>query len=307
MTDIKNKFTRIFDKLFVWQWTLGLFYGKMEDIILTKSFDPDIKWMPIEAFQRFVADPFFCEKEGKEIHIMAEEFKFEKDYGKITLLTFNEALEKVGEKELLDTHCHLSYPFSFRENNRIYVFPESGKSGKLSCYEYDPKAQKLIFLQSVVNLPLIDSTIVKYENKYWLFGTLFGGNSSRKLMIYFSDNLMGPYKEHPKNPVTDSLNGSRPAGNFINIKGNLFRPAQNSANHYGESITIYRVNILNEEEYKEEVYMQIAINRKKTANSRFRTIHTINEMQGVIVVDGAKRVFSPYCKLKYWLKRRFRP
>ncbi|HVT83817.1 MAG TPA: hypothetical protein VHD35_01375, partial [Chitinophagaceae bacterium] len=177
---------------------------------------------------------------------------------------------------------------------------------KLSCYEYLPEEQKLIFLQTILEWPVMDPTVLKFNNKYWIFGTLYGKSSRRNLFIFFSDNIMGPYKQHPKNPVTNSLNGSRPAGNFIRVDGSLFRPAQNCENRYGESITINKVSILDEKNYKEEPFMQIAVNKEKKSNKGIQTIHTINALGNMIVVDGEKRIFYPFSKIKHRVVKYFK-
>lgn len=303
----QNLVNKIYEKLCIRQWTIGFFQGNIEEIIRNKSFDPDIQWLPIEQFRRFFADPFILGKKDNALYILAEEFNYKENYGKILLLTFDESFRKKNEKVVLDTQSHLSYPYVYRENNRIYVFPEAGNSGKLSCYEYDPEQQKLIFLQAIIDLPLKDSTVLKYNGKYWIFATLGGENAHRKLFIFFSDNIMGPYEQHSENPVTDSLNGSRPAGNFIQVDGCLFRPAQNCENRYGESITINKVSVLNENNYREEPYMQIAINKEKKLNKGIQTIHTINAFGNIIVTDGEKRAFYPFSKFKCWLIKRFKP
>jgi hypothetical protein len=297
----QNLIKKIYEKLCIRQWTIGFSRGSIVDIIRSKSFNPDIQWLPFEPFHRFFADPFFYEKKDKELNILVEEFSIKDDYGKISLLAFDESFHKTGEKVLLDTQSHLSYPYLFKENNKTYVFPEAGKSGKLSCYEYDRESQRLTFLQTIIELPIMDPTVLKLKNKYWIFGTIYGERARRNLYIFFSDNILGPYKQHPGNPVTNSLNGSRPAGNFITIDGTLFRPAQNCENYYGGSITINKVNVIDEMSYKEEPYMSLTINRKNKLNKNILTIHTINVLGDIIVVDGEKRAFYPFRKLKYRL------
>ena len=78
-----------------------------------------------------------------------------------------------------------------------------------------------------------------------------------KLNVIYSDSLLGPYIPHPDNPVKSGLNGTRSAGNFIEVDGIIYRPSQNSEKDYGESITINKVNELNEMNVVEEPYMTI--------------------------------------------------
>jgi hypothetical protein len=289
--------TKITDKLFVKQWVIGLCRGNIKDIIRTRSFAQDIKWLPLNLIDHFYADPFLLNTGNGEINILFEDFTLDDFYANISLLVLDENLKTVNKKILLDTKSHLSYPFIFRENSKTYVFPEAAHSGKLSCYEYIPENQSLSFVQHILNLPLLDSTILKFENRYWIFGVL-KEKGAYKLNVYFSHNLLGPYTSHPGNPLKQSLNGTRSAGNFIEVDGVIYRPTQNCETEYGESITINRIKILNESDVAEEPCMTININNKNRFLHGIHTIHTINESDNIIAVDGMKWIFSPWNQWK---------
>jgi hypothetical protein len=255
----------------------------------------------------FHADPFLLKTNDGSVKILFEDFAFDDYYGKIALMKVDEMFNQVDKVILLDTKSHLSYPFIFSENNRIFVFPEAGYSGRLTCYEYDEVNQSLTFLKVIIDLPVLDPTIIRHNNKYWMFGTLIGKDSDSKLNLYFSNELLGPYTPHPANPVKNSLNGSRPAGSFIVVDNMVFRPSQNSENQYGESITIYKVLKLDETGFIEEPYMDLQINPNKKSNGEILTIHTINVIDDTIVVDGTRWTFSPMIQLKNFLKNRPTP
>jgi beta-xylosidase len=176
----------------------------------------------------------------------------------------------------------------------------------LSCYEYDPKNETIHFLQDILELPLRDSTIIKQDGKYWIFGTMSENGTDYKLYVFFSYNLLGPYVSHPLNPIKNGLDGNRPAGNFIVIDGIIYRPTQNCQVAYGESMTINKVIELNEHNVVEESYMNIKINKNNRFNFGMHTIHTINVMNDIIVVDGIKWTFSPIIQLQYFLKSRIK-
>jgi hypothetical protein len=295
MTGILSKY---FSKLFIQQWIIGVARADIKDIIKNKTFDPDIKWFPIKSSNDFSADPFIFKTKEGNYGILLEDYSFNDCYGKISLLEIDTNLDEAGRKTLLDTKSHLSYPFIFFEDNKTYVFPEAGASGKLSCYEYNPVNKELVFLQDVIELPLLDSTIIKYNNKYWLFATQKGIDEDSKLYLYFSEKLTGPYTPHPKNPVKTGITASRPAGNLIEADGILYRPSQNSKYTYGGSITINRISRLTESDFAEDFYMSIEINGKNKFNRGMHAIHTLNSAGDVIVVDGTRWRFSPIVKLK---------
>lgn len=296
--------SKLVNKIYVKQWTIGLSHDSIKDIIRSKTFKQNISWLPIGFIDHFYADPFlFKQKDGK-MNIFFEDFVFDVNYGKISLMTIDSNFQKTEQKIILDTKSHLSYPFIFIENNRTFVFPEAASSGKLSCYEYDFENESLKFVKDIIDVPLLDSTILKYNDKYWIFGSTKVKGFNYKLNVYFSDALLGPYVSHPENPVKEGISGTRPAGGFIEVDGIIYRPSQNCENEYGESITINKINILNELKVVEEPYMNICISKKNQKFHGIHTIHTINAIDNVIAVDGIKWTFSPYNQWKNYLRNR---
>jgi hypothetical protein len=299
---IKNNPPRFLKKLFFKKWVIGICKGNIKDIIRRKEFDEEICWLFKESIDRFFADPFpLASKSDEQLKILCEEFEFQENYGKISLMTVDKNLKQVYYKTLLDTKSHLSYPFFFVENNKTYVFPEASMSGKLSCYQFCEKSESLIFLKDIMNIRLLDSTILKYKSKYWIFGALGDNTINYQLGIYYSDNLFGPYTPHACHGAYTGLDGIRSAGNFIEVDDVLYRPTQNCKKTYGESITINKVLALDENNYAEEPYFTISMNKKGRTNHGMNRIHTINSAANYIVVDGEHWVFSPYLQLKKFL------
>lgn len=296
-----NIIEKITDKLFRKQWHVGLAKIDIADIILKKSYPVDYKWLPIKTADRFYADPFIFKSPEGQIHVIYEDFSVDDLYGKISLTIVDEQLKPVFTKEMLDTKSHLSYPNVFIEDGKTYIIPEASKSGNVTCYEFDFDTKSLINGKTIVqNLPLLDSTILVHNNKYWLFATKRGENSNSKLYIYHSNELTGPYVPHSANPVKDSLNGTRPAGNFIKLNGDIYRPSQNCAEYYGKSVTINKITLLTENEFEEEVVREICPPPKSGFNYG---IHTINVVGDVIVIDALKRMFMPLEQIQIFLKK----
>jgi hypothetical protein len=296
--------SRINYKLFFKKWVVGICKDNINDIIRSKTFDPDIDWLLLKPYDIYYADPFFGISDDGNIKVLLEHFSFNDDYGKLSILTLDKSLKPLSNKIILDTKSHLSYPFLFTENNKSYIFPEAAQSGKLSCYEYDHVNESLTFSHDLIDLPLVDSTILKHNGKYWIFGTINENDKNFKLLIYFSDNLLGPYVPHPGNPAKNGIDGIRSAGNFILVDGAIYRPTQNCTIEYGESITINKVVELNEKSVVEEPYMVIRINQKNKHNHGIHTIHTLNVLNDIILVDGIKWTFAPVETVKNYLRNR---
>lgn len=290
------------DKLYLKQWGLGFMRGNIADIIRNRRTDLSFDWMTMDDKAVSYADPFIFKSDDGRLNILFESVSTTSLDGKISLIVCGEDLRPVFRKEILDTKDHLSYPFVFRENGKIYVFPENAFSGSLFCYEFDQANRSFINKKEILKSPLLDSTILKHEGRYWLFATRLGQHYNSELHIYYSDNLFGPYQPHAGNPVKNQPDGARPAGDFIRVDNEIYRPAQNCGNYYGESITINRVTKLSTTEFGEEVHMTIGPNRSDEFNYG---LHTINVVDDIIIVDGQKSHFQPVRQLGRKLKNIF--
>ncbi len=297
------KMTGALNKLFIKRFIIGISRCDIKEVIRVKSFDPDIKWLPQKSLNKFQADPFLIDLKEDEIYVLLEEFDTTENYAKIALWSLNDSFELEHSKIILDTKSHVSYPFVFYEDGKIYVFPESRRSGSLSCYEFNPDQKSLTFVKHLLDIPVEDATIIKSDGKYWIFSTIFREDKIYELYVFHSHSLMGPYVSHTANPIKRGLDGIRSAGAMIVADDCLYRPTQNCNNGYGESITLNKVTELNEMTFNEIPYMMISINNKNKLNRNIHTIHTINVMNDLIVVDGKYWTFAPFHKLFGFIRK----
>jgi len=303
---MKKPSSKYRSKLFFKKWIIGVCNDNIENIIRERTFKPRIEWLKINGFESFYADPFILSVKEDEIKLLYEIYPFQDGYGKIALMTLDKDFCFKSDKLILDTQSHLSYPFIYRENNKTYIFPESAQNKKLSCFEYDDEKDEMYFVKDLIDLPLRDSTILKYKEKYWIFGTQSDNGTDYKLHIYVSENLLGKYRPLTINPVKNGLDGTRAAGNFFEVDGDIYRPTQNCKNSYGESITIYKVIELSETAFIEEPYMTIKMDPKQSFNKGIHSVHTLNILDNTIVVDGEQWIFAPWQQLKSFVKNRGR-
>jgi len=305
---MKNYFSRLKNfavyhfnnRFFVKQWIVGIGRGDIRNMIRNKTFNCDITWLPVKDPRREFADPFILSSDKGLYHLIIEDYSMDDHYGKVALLIVNDRYEVQEHKILLDTRSHLSYPFVFKENGNVYVFPESADNGNLSCYLYNPETRSLGFVKHIINMPLLDSNIIKHKNKYWIFGITRekDNNENYELQCFYSDDLLGPYTPHPANPLANGMDGVRSAGNIMEIDGVLYSPTQNCKEQYGKSISINKITRLNETSYTSEFHMNISIDKNNKYNRGIKTIHTINVHDELIVVDGIKWTFAPFAQHK---------
>jgi hypothetical protein len=291
---------KLIDKLFIKQWSIGITNASIENIINNNISKKSFTWLPIPENTRFFADPFVFKNPDGNIEIIFEDYSSYR-YGTISLATLNAQFSTLSIKPLLDTGFHLSYPSVFNHDGKTYIIPESSKEGGLHCYEFDFETKSLKNKRTIIeNEPLLDSTILYYNNKYWLFATKRGLNSNSDLYIYHSNKWDGDYVAHQGNPVKSSLSGTRPAGNFIIHNDTIYRPTQNSAEYYGKSIILQKIIQLDDENFEEIAVTELTLQK----NNKFNFgIHTINITNDVIVVDGLRKIFSPLTQITIFLKK----
>lgn len=297
-----NILSKLLDKFFIKQWNIGIARCEIKNLFEEEFKKIKFKWYPVQKINELHADPFILKNTNGQYHILFEKLCKYMGHGKIYAKTLDENLEVISFKELLNFSNHLSYPSVFHEDSITYVIPESSEEGNLYMYEFDYEKIELKNKKILIeNESLLDTTIMKHENKYWLFSTKRGPDSNKKLYIHYSENLKGPYKSHKLNPFKNNSFGCRPAGSIFKYLDNYYRPTQNCVEYYGKSIIINKIIRLNTEEFIEEEVFEIM---PEHITKKIKGIHTINFHDGLIVIDSLKKIFSPIKQFDIFLNKK---
>lgn len=291
----------LLSKLYYHTWNIGFIEQSIESVLTSKESMFPVHWVKHNYKNRFFADPFLLSADDKHFKVLVEDFPYYHKKGMISLLTIDRKTYNLLERKvILKQPFHMSYPFIMRDNhgNVKWVAPEASMSGKLYRYTINPNNHSLENQEVLVSEPLLDSTIVEYNGRYWLFCTQTGTDSNKKLYIYHSLNPEGPWTEHYNNPVVNDASMARPAGYVINVDGDLYRVIQKCDKHYGETINISKIDILTENEFKEHFVKTIKAQHDEYSYS----FHTINGLDNICVVDGVRIDFQPFRRLWYELR-----
>ena len=107
------------------------------------------------------------------------------------------------------------------------------------------------------------------------------------MYIWYSETPLGPWKEHPFNPIIYSEPIARNAGRPIIIGDTLYRLSQDCSNRYGEKIVINKITKLTQTEFAEEVFLKL--NGYEPYEEAF---HTFNSCKNISVIDGNRYQYS---------------
>jgi hypothetical protein len=202
---------------------------------------------------RFYADPFLFEKDGKT-YLYFEDLRYREGRALISCCELDAEGNPGPITEVLRRPYHLSYPYLFEENGEIYMIPETKENRAVELYRathfpYEWSLDSVL----IDNIHAVDATILKQDGKYWMFVGISNGRYSNcdELAIYFADGLKGPWTPHRENPVVSDVRHARPAGALFQDQGRLIRPSQDCAKAYGYAIVFSEVTKLTETEYEE--------------------------------------------------------
>lgn len=202
-----------------------------------------------------LADPFLFVKDGT-MYLFYERLDKWEGTGRICMKSTRDLLTWTEEIDVLVEQFHLSFPYVFEDNGKVYMLPETGGDKSIRLYESDnddlTKWRLVKKLKEDVE-PWYDSVIYKKGGFYYLF-TGTDDNVNQVEHLFVSDTLTGPYTEHPKSPIYTGRDGGRNAGCIIEHKAKMYRPVQVCINGYGEQTSVMEIERLTPTEYSENLF-----------------------------------------------------
>lgn len=236
------------------------------------------------------ADPFLFVNDGKLYLFYEKQYKLS-GKGYICMVYTSDLVNWSEEKVVLKEPFHLSFPFVFSDNGRIYMVPESSNDFSIRLYEaVDSSLCNWKYVKDLTSIRdnWVDSSIFVNDNVYYLFTTTTdNGVQSQKLL--FTDDLNKEFIEHPCSPIYVGNDCGRNAGCIIDIGGFLYRPAQDCIEGYGVQVNILMIDTLSPVMYKEHLHKHRIVNRDihfyKGGGHQFSCVNFNNK---IIVATDAK-------------------
>lgn len=235
---------------------------------------------------RFYADPFPMSFQGKTF-IFVEDFDHHAGKGVISAIPFGDAGQIGPAEPVLSEPWHLSYPYLFEHRGEVWMIPESSQSRKISLYRADPFPFRWIRDRDLIeDIDASDASLVQFEGKWWMFATVRDelGGLMDSLSLFCAEDLFGPWRPHPANPVLIDAAGARQGGQFYLQNGRLWRPVQDCRDGYGRALGLAEVTRLNEQDYAQVIRTVLRPDR----NWPGRRLHTLSRFGRLECVDGSR-------------------
>lgn len=199
----------------------------------------------------FVADPFMIKVQ--EVWHMFFEVMGKTGKGQIGWATSLNARHWEYQRIVLAEPFHLSYPYVFEWQSEYYMIPESHQTRSVRLYRAARFPEEWIFVKTLVSgLPFSDSSIFRYEQRWWLFTETGSDYRCDTLRLFYADELWGPWLEHPSSPIVEgNPHTARPAGRVLALPDRIIRYAQDCFPVYGTQVRAYEITTLNPATYQE--------------------------------------------------------
>jgi hypothetical protein len=276
--------------LFLEQWAIGIADGPVQ-AFLDPATRPNVRWLAEPARGTLQADPFPMPS-GDGFDILVEHFDYAAGRGEIHRITVREGSVMDLGVPVVSLPVHMSYPYVFEDAGEIYCIPETYQSRAAHLFRIGPNGSQWQFVGNLIeDFAAIDSTLVRHAGDYWLFCTNYEDFGNANLYLWHAPHLLGPWRQHPHNPVKCDIRSARPAGRPFVHDGRLYRPGQDCSRGYGCAVAINEVLTLSETAYEERV---VNVIRPESDGPFPFGFHTLCGVGEVTLVDGKRRTFSPH-------------
>jgi hypothetical protein len=201
----------------------------------------------------YVADPFMLKVDGTW-YMFFEVVNEQSKKGEIGLATSVDGLEWDYRQIVLREPFHLSYPYVFEWQHEYFMVPETFQTKSVRLYKADLFPWQWSFVTTLLDgREFVDPSVARFGDKWCLFSSL--GTPPRRaecLHLFLADELMGPWREHPKSPVIQGDAAiARPGGRVLVRDDRLVRFTQDCAVTYGRQVRAFEITRLTSDEFGE--------------------------------------------------------
>lgn len=230
------------------QWVVRVMSGSP-----LESAPAELSSLPITS-DRYLADPFLVERDGK-IVCFVEEYMYATKSGRI--VSYEIRGNTVGQRLVcLEESFHLSFPYVFEYQGTLFMCPETIACKEIRLYRCDGFPGKWHFFATLMSeISAADTMIFEKNGLWWMMTNIdrsgMGDHSSELSIFFASSPTSTQWTPHAMNPVIIDSTSARNGG-LIFDHGRIYRAGQRQGfDAYGVSVTLNEVTVLSPDRYAE--------------------------------------------------------
>lgn len=236
-------------------------------------------------------DPFAFTYNGTT-YLFAELYSFLRGRGVIGYCSLKNGKFTKWKPVIVEPH-HLSYPYLFEKDGKIYMIPESFESGQVYAYravEFPDRWERAYTLKSDVQY--VDTSRFVADGQSYAFTYDIGGNAPHSLLLYrLADEKM---EDADCQILTRDDAVARPGGYPFQDDKGWIRVSQDCDGQYGKAVVFSRICDNLWESYSETPILHFGVEDVRLDKKlRFSGIHTYTACSTIEVIDLKGRIFHP--------------
>lgn len=211
----------------------------------------------------FQADPFVVTRDGRTV-VFVEQWVYARQRGHIAAIELLGAGEYRMLGPIIREPFHMSFPYVFEHEGRLYMTPETKEANACRLYECTEFPLEWTYRGVLCDRPLSDPMVFEREGLWWLFGTERGGGGASIFLRAFwaDDPLSGTWSSHERNPLVIDSQTARNGGVLFDADGTPVRVRQaygfGEGAAYGERCSLARITKLTPHAFEEQQIAEIA-------------------------------------------------
>jgi len=271
-----------------------------QETFLTISSDKN----PLKINPKIIcADPFLLASEDK-LFLFYEELTGYYNNGQINLTYTEDLINWSTPKVILKEKFHLSFPHVFEIDNQCHMIPESHQDRSIRLYtSISENHLNWKFEKKLINDEgkYVDTSLSYIDGIYFMFTTKIVKNIYYQL-LFTSDSLYNEFKLHPSSPIFIGNKYGRNAGSIFNYGNQWFRPAQDCSISYGSQVSLFKIDFINQYEYKESLVVNDLIDIKmdfyKNGGHHYNRVCYKGKE---IVATDARKIYYNVFRIPFWM------
>ncbi len=176
-------------------WAIGVLNAPAESLLHSQALHSD-RWIESPSRRTYFADPFPCP--GRSDVIFCERYDYRTARGALRKLTLDDKTV-IGEEpvDLRISDGHLSYPFPFPEQGRVFLLPEMGEFRKLVLFELVAQTELRVVCTVEEGARIADATLFRHGEFYWIAYCDQDFGTHDNLCLLYSRQLRRPVDVTP--------------------------------------------------------------------------------------------------------------
>ena len=159
---------------------------------------------------------------------------------------------------VLETSSDLSYPNVFEADGTIWMIPQKVGGDSIDLYRATRFPGGWRHEASLVTgIDARGATPFRHRGRWWMTATVAdGGPVADMLYLWSADDIRGPWRPHPANPVLIDASGAWAAGRIVERHGRLIRPIRDLTPG-GRGLALAEIIRLDDDSFEQRIVAEI--------------------------------------------------